>query len=183
MNREAKVSRKTKETQVDVSLLVDGSGRSTVKCEDQFLTHMLETLAKYASFDLKVSGKGDNEHHLIEDTAIALGAALREAVGEEPVERIASATVPMDDALTLVSLDIIDRPYADVDCPDALYLHFFRSLAMSSWMTLHVAVLRGLDEHHIIEASFKALGMALKQAVQRRESLLSTKDAVEIRRG
>jgi imidazoleglycerol-phosphate dehydratase len=183
MIREAKVSRKTKETDIAVDLYLDGMGRSTVEVDNQFLRHMLETLAKYSSFDLQLSGKGDNEHHLVEDVAIALGAALRQALRERPVERVASAMIPMDDALVTVALDIIDRPYADVDCPDPLYLHFFRSFAMSSGITLHIVVERGFDEHHIIEASFKAVGMALKRAVVLRADVLSTKDAVKFRRG
>ncbi len=183
MAREARISRKTKETSVSVDLRLDGSGKGTVSAEDQFLRHMLETLARYSSFDLTVDGQGDNEHHLVEDVAIALGTALRQAMGEVPVERIASAIVPMDDALVTVAVDIIDRPYVDADCPDPLWLHFFRSLAMSSGITLHIVVQRGMDEHHIIEASFKALGIALRRATAPRGDVLSTKDAVQYRRG
>ncbi len=182
MSRNAKVERKTKETRIQVSLELDGSGKSKAECDNQFLRHMLETFSKYSGFDLQFSGSGDNEHHLVEDSAIALGSAFRESLGTEPVARMASVTIPMDDALVLVSLDIIDRPFADIDCPDVLYLHFFRSFAMSSGITLHIVAFRGVDNHHIIEASFKALGLALKQAILPREELLSTKDAVEFRR-
>ncbi len=183
MSRKAKVERKTKETKIQVNLELDGTGSGEVECENQFLKHMLETLAKYSSFDLQFSGSGDNEHHLVEDSALALGSAFRESLGTEPVTRMSSVTVPMDDALVLVSVDIIERPFADIDCPDILYLHFFRSFAMSSGITLHIVAFRGIDNHHIIEASFKALGLALKQAIIPREELLSTKDAVEFRRG
>ncbi len=183
MSRKAKVERKTKETKIQVNLELDGTGSGEVECENQFLKHMLETLAKYSSFDLQFSGSGDNEHHLVEDSALALGSAFRESLGTEPVARMSSVTIPMDDALVLVSVDIIERPFADIDCPDVLYLHFFRSFAMSSGITLHIVAFRGIDNHHIIEASFKALGLALKQAIIPREELLSTKDAVEFRRG
>lgn len=181
--REAKLSRKTKETNISINLVLDGNGRATINVEEQFLKHMLDTLARYSHFDLTIDADGDNLHHLVEDVAIALGAAFRQALGEKPVERIASAMVPMDDALVTVALDIIDRPYIDADCPNPLYSHFFRSFAMSSGITLHIVVERGLDEHHVVEASFKALGMALKRAVVVRENVLSTKDAVKFRRG
>jgi imidazoleglycerol-phosphate dehydratase len=181
--REAKLSRKTKETSVSLSLNLDGTGRSKVTTDEQFLKHMLETLTRYASFDLTLEATGDNQHHLVEDVAIALGAAFRQALGDVPVDRIASAMVPMDDALVTVAVDIVDRPYCDADCPDALYAHFFRSFAMSSGITLHAIANRGLDDHHIIEATFKALGTALRKAIVPRENVLSTKDAVRFRSG
>jgi imidazoleglycerol-phosphate dehydratase len=181
--REAKLTRKTKETNIALDHCLDGNGKASVTVEEQFLRHMLETLTKYASFDLTLDASGDNQHHLVEDVAIALGTAFRQALGDRPVERIASAMVPMDDALVTVAVDIIDRPYCDADCPDMLYTHFFRSFAMSSGITLHVVVERGLDDHHVIEASFKALGMALRKAAVPRENVLSTKDAVKFRRG
>ena len=180
--RSSRLTRKTRETDIALQLMIDGTGHSEITTEEQFLRHMLETLTRYASFDLKLTASGDNTHHLIEDVAIALGTAYREALGDQPVERIASVMVPMDDALVTVSLDIIDRPYADVDCPDTLYTHFFRSFAMSSGITLHGIIHRGFDDHHIIEATFKALGMSLQQASALRADVLSTKDAVAIRR-
>jgi imidazoleglycerol-phosphate dehydratase len=181
--REAKLSRKTKETNISLRFTLDGSGSATINVEEQFLKHMLDTHARYAHFDLNLDAEGDNLHHLVEDVAIALGAAFRQALGDKPVERIASAMVPMDDALVTVAVDIIDRPYIDADCPDLLYAHFFRSFAMSSGITLHIVVERGLDDHHVVEASFKALGMALKKAIVPRENILSTKDTVKFRRG
>ena len=181
--REAKLSRKTKETDISLHLCIEGKGKGAVKLDDQFLRHMLETLTRYASFDLKLEATGDNPHHLIEDVAIALGAAFRQALGDVPVERIASAMVPMDDALVTAAVDLVDRPYCDTDCPDPLYSHFLRSFSMSSGITLHVIVHRGLDDHHVIEATFKALGSALKRAVVPREDVLSTKDAVRFRSG
>jgi imidazoleglycerol-phosphate dehydratase len=181
--REAKLTRKTKETNISLNLCLDGAGKASVTVDDQFLKHMLETLTKYAALDLTLDAEGDNQHHLVEDVAIALGTSFRQALGDRPVERIASALVPMDDALVTVAVDIIDRPYVDADCPDPLYSHFFRSFAMSSGITLHIIIERGLDDHHVVEASFKALGMALRRAVVPRENVLSTKDAVKFRRG
>ena len=183
MVRAAKVDRSTKETKIDLSIMIDGSGSSRIAVDDQFLRHMLETFSRYSSFDMSVKATGDNEHHLIEDVAISLGAAFNEAMGKQPVERIGSAIVPMDDALVSVVVDIIDRPFCDADCPDPLYAHFFRSFAMSSGITLHIVVERGWDEHHVIEASFKALGLALKRSVVPRNTVLSTKDTVKTRRG
>ena len=159
-----------------MSLDVDGTGEFRVECGIQFLKHMTETLARYASFDLTMAAEGDNDHHVIEDCAITVGKALREALGDGPIERMATAVVPMDDALVMASLDLVDRPYAEVSLPDPLYTHYMRSLAMSAGMTLHIVVIRGFDEHHIVEAAFKAVGKALSQAVRPRGSELSTKD-------
>ena len=174
--RKSDIERSTRETKISVSLDVDGSGRFQVDSGIQFLKHMTETLARYASFDLTMKADGDNDHHIIEDCAITLGKALREAIGDQPIERMATAVVPMDDALVMASLDLVDRPYADVDLPDPLYTHFMRSFAMSAGMTLHIVVIRGFDDHHIVEASFKAVGKALSQAVRPRSVELSTKD-------
>jgi imidazoleglycerol-phosphate dehydratase len=182
MSRSALLERKTKETDIEVSLELDGNGKAQLELEDQFLTHMLESLSKYSSFDIKLKATGDNEHHLIEDVAIVLGMALNEALGDKPIERIASSTVPMDDALVTVAIDLIDRPYVDIDCPDPLYHHFLRSFAMSSGMTLHVVAIRGFDPHHVVEASIKALGLALKSAVRPRSTLLSTKSKPKVRK-
>jgi imidazoleglycerol-phosphate dehydratase len=182
MNRVAIIERETKETKIEVRVDLDGSGEADISCEDQFLRHMLESLAKYSSFDLSVKASGDNDHHILEDVSIVLGMAVREAMGDQPVERIASSLVPMDDALVLVALDLIDRPYVDVECPDPMYHHFLRSLAMSSGMTLHVKVLRGFDEHHVVEATVKALGRALMKGMARRERMLSTKSKPKVRR-
>ncbi|MDD1771229.1 MAG: imidazoleglycerol-phosphate dehydratase [Methanomassiliicoccales archaeon] len=180
--RTAKLERRTKETEIQCKLELDGSGKANVDVPDQFLRHMVESLAKYSSFDIDLKAKGDNEHHLIEDVAIVLGSALKEAIASRPIERISSATVPMDDALVTVALDLIDRPYVDIDCPDALYLHFLRSFAMSSGMTLHVLVVRGFDDHHVVEATVKALGLALSKAVTPRKALLSTKNQPKVRK-
>ena len=173
------MERMTKETQISVTLNVDGSGTYDVESDDQFLKHMTETLSRYSGMDITLRAKGDNDHHLIEDVAITLGKAFVKALDGKPIERMATSTVVMDDAMVMTSLDIVDRPYCDADCPDPLYEHFFRSFAMSAGITLHILVIRGFDEHHIIEASFKSMGKALAQAVKPRATELSNKGTVK----
>ena len=146
--RTSSIERSTRETRISVDLDIDGTGKFDVTCEIQFLKHMTETLARYAGFDLVLSAEGDNDHHIIEDTAITLGKAIRQAMGDEPIERMATAVIPMDDALVMASLDLVDRPYADIDCPDPLYTHFMRSLAMSAGM--HRAEHEGPRDHSVI---------------------------------
>ena len=175
------MERKTRETEISVELNLDGKGKFDVECDIQFLRHMVETLSRYSGMDIKLRASGDNEHHIIEDVAITLGKAFADALDDKPIERMATRTVVMDDALVMTSLDIVDRPYAEVDCPDQLYHHFFRSFAMSAGLTLHIMVIRGYDDHHIIEAGFKSMGIALKEALRRRDSELSTKDKVEVK--
>ncbi|UCE80375.1 MAG: imidazoleglycerol-phosphate dehydratase [Methanobacteriota archaeon] len=176
--RKSKITRETRETKVEVVLNVDGVGKVECDISDEFLRHMVETLARYSSVDLTISAKGDIDHHLIEDVAITLGRAYREAIGESPIRRIASALVPMDEALVQVTVDLIDRPFVHLELPDEMYTHFVRSLAMELRATVHTVVLRGKDEHHIVEATFKALGKALGEAMSRAGSTLSTKASV-----
>ncbi len=177
-SRTAKMERKTRETQISVELDIDGTGRYDVECDNQFLKHMIETFSRYSGMDISMKAAGDNEHHLIEDVGITLGKTFAKALDDKPIERMATSTVVMDDAMMMTSLDIVDRPYCEVDCPDMLYQHFMRSFAMSACITLHIVQIRGYDEHHIIEASFKSMGKALKDAVRYRDSELSTKDRV-----
>ncbi len=177
--RKASISRETKETTIHLKLSLDGSGKSRCELTDEFLTHMVETLARYSGVDLEISARGDIEHHLIEDVAITLGKAFREALGQRPVKRIASATVPMDEALVQVSVDLVERPYVHLELPDLMYEHFLRSFAMDLRATMHTVVLRGRDSHHIVEATFKALGLALKEAMTPTRSEMSTKSRVE----
>ena len=178
-SRTAKMERKTRETDISISLNVDGTGKYEVECDNQFLKHMIETFSRYSSMDITMKASGDNEHHLIEDVGITLGKTFAKALDGNPIERMATSTVVMDDALVMTSLDIVDRPYCETDCPDPLYQHFMRSFAMSAGITLHIVQIRGFDEHHIIEASFKSMGMAIKQAVRPRSAELSTKDRVQ----
>ncbi|AIZ56138.1 imidazoleglycerol-phosphate dehydratase [Candidatus Methanoplasma termitum] len=179
--RAAELERSTRETNVSIKLNIDGAGKFDVKCDVSFLKHMIETFARYGSFDITMKATGDDDHHLIEDVAITLGNVFRKALDDRSIERISTVTIPMDDALVTVSVDIIDRSFADIDCPDQLYHHFLRSFAMSAGITLHVVKIRGFDEHHIIEASFKALGTALRYAVYPRKTELSTKDRPKVK--
>jgi imidazoleglycerol-phosphate dehydratase len=117
----------------------------------------------------------------VEDVAIVLGRAVREALGDGPIMRIASATVPMDEALVQVTVDLIDRPFVHLDVPDQMYEHFVRSFAMELRATVHTVVLRGKDQHHIVEATFKALGLALKDAMTSSATTMSTKSSVKWR--
>ena len=178
-SRTAKMERKTRETDISISLNVDGTGKYEVECDNQFLKHMIETFSRYSSMDITMKASGDNEHHLIEDVGITLGKTFAKALDGNPIERMATSTVVMDDALVMTSLDIVDRPYCETDCPDPLYQHFMMSFAMSAGITLHIVQIRGFDVHHIIEASFKSMGMAIKQAVRPRSAELSTKDRVQ----
>jgi len=179
--RSARVERETRETRVIAELDLDGSGNSRCEIPDDFLRHMVETLARYSGVDLKISARGDIAHHLIEDVAITLGRAYREALGEAPVKRIANATVPMDEALAQASIDLIDRPYVHLEVPDQMYEHFLRSFAMELRATLHTMMLRGKDPHHITEATFKAVGLALKDAMAPASGTVSTKSNVRWR--
>lgn len=178
--RTSEIHRKTRETDISVSLSIDGSGSYDVRCDDQFLRHMTETLARYSGMDISMDATGDNPHHLVEDAAITVGKALAQALDGRPLERMGTAVVAMDDALVMTSLDIVDRPYCEADCPDPLYAHWFRSFAMAAGITLHIVAIRGFDDHHIIEASFKSLGKALEKALRVRGRELSTKDSVEV---
>jgi len=177
--RAAKVSRETKETRVIAELKLDGSGASRCEIPDDFLRHMVETLAKYSGVELRISARGDIAHHLIEDVAITLGRAYRQALGDGPIRRIANATVPMDEALAQASIDLIDRPYVHLEVPDQMYEHFLRSFAMELRATLHTIILRGKDPHHMTEATFKAVGLALRDAMTPTGTVMSTKSSVK----
>jgi len=180
-DRVAQLMRETRETRIEVKIKIDGSGSCKCDIPDEFLRHMVETLGKYSASDIEMSARGDIKHHLVEDVAISLGRAYREALGSVPIKRIASATVPMDEALVQVSVDLIDRPFVHLELPDKMYEHFLRSFAMELRATIHSVLVRGKDEHHIVEATFKALGLALKEAMLISESVMSTKSAVKWR--
>ncbi|MBI4432446.1 MAG: imidazoleglycerol-phosphate dehydratase HisB [Candidatus Omnitrophica bacterium] len=191
MKRKARIARKTKETDIRLTLTVDGEGRSRVRTGIRFLDHMLETLAKHGFFDIDLTAKGDldvDTHHTNEDVGIALGEAFKKALGDKKgIRRFADFRAPLDEALTgvRVSLDLsgrgschihthaktrwIDHPALrarknekDYTLADAK--HFFESLAAHMGMTLHVDFLSGEQPHHVIEASFKALAKALDSA-------------------
>jgi imidazoleglycerol-phosphate dehydratase len=177
--------RSTKETHIDVSLGVDGAGEVSVSTGLPFFDHMVSQLGKHAGFDLTVHADGDldvDAHHTVEDTGILLGEALREGLGDKAgVRRFASIDVPLDEALVSVAVDLSGRPYLfyDVD-PGAggdahpigsppfdpqLAEEFWRAFVTSAAITLHVRMLSGRNAHHILEASFKAVGRALRDAV------------------
>lgn len=181
MGRTAVIERKTKETDISIALDLDAP-EYDVKCDVAFLRHMVETLSRYSGIGISLKATGDDDHHLIEDVGIALGSALKSALGDDPICRMSTRTVVMDDAMVMTSIDIIDRPYAEIECPDPLYVHFLRSFAMSSGMTLHTITFRGFDDHHIIEATFKSLGLCLKDAIRPRNDELSTKGSVNNRK-
>jgi len=173
------ISRVTKETEISLKLDLSGSGQTDISTEHFFLKHMLESLATHGRFDLTLTASGDDEHHLIEDVGIALGQAIRQGVPNLNIVRIAHSVVPMDDALVLVAVDLVDRPYAEIQLPDPMYTHMIRSMALEGRFTLHARVLSGHDTHHIVEAAFKALGRALRAAVEPADTVSSTKGRVE----
>ena len=175
--RKVKVERKTKEVNITVELDVDGKGTADVKTGIKFLDHLLVSLAKHGLFDLKVKATGDLKHHISEDVALVLGEALREAVGNgQGIKRFGSAYVPMDESLARATVDLGGRAYIirdlelmqpqieDLETEDIE--HFFDSIAQASKANLHLTVLYGSNEHHKIEATIKALALALRQALE-----------------
>jgi len=179
--RSATVRRRTSETDVEVRLDLDGAGRTDVGTGIGFFDHMLELLGRHAGFDLTVRAEGDlevDQHHTVEDVGLALGAALRQALGEKRgIRRYGFFLLPMDEALAQIALDLSGRPYLVYDLElsgvqiggfDAdLTGHFLRSLATEAGMTLHVRLLAGTDPHHVVEAVFKGLARALAVACER----------------
>jgi len=178
MKREGSVSRKTRETDIQVNLALDGCGKTKVKTGIGFLDHMLTTLASHSRMDLEITAQGDlhiDDHHTVEDVGICLGQALYKALGDKSgIQRFGWALCPMDEALTRVALDLSGRTTFVFFCKeDALYnlrgdslLEFFKSLSRECPMTLHLDVLRGENKHHVLESLFKSLAKALQQAVQ-----------------
>jgi len=190
--RVAKIERKTKETAIKLELNLDGSGKTNIKSGIGFLDHMLDLLAFHGMFDLKLKCDGDLEidtHHTTEDIALVLGCALAEAVGEKKgIFRYGHSYVPMDEALIRAALDLSGRPefvfHGEFTQPTIGYLdtqmitHFFKSLAVSARMTLHLSILYGINDHHKCEGMFKSVGRALQAAVEldpRRKDVVSTK--------
>jgi imidazoleglycerol-phosphate dehydratase len=172
------VVRESKETQIRIAVTA-GTGTARVETGDAFLDHMLVAFARYAGVDLDVQATGDLRHHLIEDVAITLGQAIA-AFAPAGCARYGERTVPMDDALVQVVLDLGGRPYYRGPLPSPLYDHFLRSFADNAKTTLHVRVLRGKDKHHIVEAAIKGLGFALREALAESGAVFSTKGAVRL---
>ena len=180
MSRTATIERVTKETQVSLTLEVDGTGQSTVSTGVGFFDHMLEQIARHGLFDLTVRCAGDlhiDEHHTVEDVAICFGEALRQALGDRAgIVRTAHAFVPMDEALCFAAVDISGRPFAVVEADfdgervgglaTDLVWHIFQSIAMHASITVHVRVHYGRNDHHKVEGMFKAFGRALDAATR-----------------
>jgi imidazoleglycerol-phosphate dehydratase len=173
-----RLTRESKETNIRLSVDRAG-GEIQVQTDDQFLTHMVETLARYAGLGLKLQATGDLRHHLVEDVGICLGAALREET-PDTANRYGWATVPMDEALAQAALDVGGRPYYVGPLPSRLYEHFLQSLAVNMGATLHIRMIRGRDRHHMVEAAVKAFGLALRQALQKGDAVFSTKGPVSL---
>ena len=177
--RKGQVHRKTKETDIQLTLQLDGQGSSAIQTGVSFMDHMLTLFSVHGFFDLEIEGVGDievDDHHTVEDLGICLGQALQEALGDlSGICRYGQSIIPMDEALAQVVVDISNRPYLHYEAPikdqkvgtfdTALAKEFLRALALHGGLTLHVIVLHGENAHHIIEAVFKALGRALGQAV------------------
>lgn len=174
----SKVERTTRETTVRAEAAI-GTGTAEVDTSVPFLDHMLTALARYSGLDLVVHARGDLRHHIIEDVALTLGAAVARAI-PATAARYGDRTVPMDEALVQAVLDVGGRPYYEGPIPSALYEHFFRSFCDAGAFTLHLIVLRGTDRHHVVEAAFKAAGFALRQAVVEQGAVFSTKGAVTL---
>ena len=173
------VRRETRETTVVVRLAADAS-QSAISTTIPFLDHMLTTLGRYAGVGLSVDARGDLRHHIIEDTAITLGAAVRAFI-EPSAARYGDRTIPMDDALVQCALDAGGRPFYRGPLPSRMYDHWMRSFADNSAFTLHLRVLRGTDPHHVIEAAFKALGLVLRDAMATNGgAVFSTKGSVRL---
>jgi imidazoleglycerol-phosphate dehydratase len=175
--RTSVVRRETRETDISVELNVDGSGKWDIKTGITMFDHLLAQLTRHGVFDIKISATGDDQHHLVEDVAICLGKAFGEALGDKRgIVRMADSTVPMDDALAMLVVDISGRGYAVLELPFSgndmvgfssdLIRHFLESFAAEARLNLHARVLYGINDHHKAEALFKALGRALDAATR-----------------
>ena len=180
MKRKAKITRKTKETSINVDLNIDGKGKYKVDTGIGFLNHMLEQLSKHSSMDMNIKAKGDTHidlHHTTEDTGIAIGECLKKAskkfVG---IKRYAHAMIPMDETLTRVAVDVSNRPYliwkVDLkverlgEMDTELFKEWFQAFGQAAGLTLHVECLYGVNNHHKVESCFKGLARALRQAIE-----------------
>ena len=195
MERKATVSRKTKETDISVTLNLDGCGKGNIKTGIGFFDHMLEGFARHGFFDLTISVNGDLQvdgHHSVEDAGIVLGTAIKEALGDKTgIRRYGSSILPMDDALALCAVDLCGRPYFDFECgfttekvgdlDTELVREFFYAISYSAGMNLHIRMISGINNHHMIEAIFKAFSRALDEATgkdPRITDVLSTKGSL-----
>jgi len=177
LNRKGRVTRKSRETQLSARVDLEGRGRAEVSTGLAFVDHMLEQVARYGGFDLRMRGAGDvdvDPHHLVEDAGIVLGQALSQALGDrDGIARFASAYAPLDESLARVVIDLGQRPYLSYNVPvrgrigtleSEVLEEFWRALSIHLGATIHVDLIRGRNRHHIVEATFKALGLALHDA-------------------
>ncbi len=195
MSRSASIERNTKETQIKLSINLDGTGKSELNTPIPFLNHMLEQISRHGLIDMSIDAKGDidiDDHHTVEDIGICLGEVLREAIGDKKgIVRYGHAYVPLDEALSRVVLDLSGRPDLEyhVNFPKAmigsfdvdLFKEFFQAVVNHSRMSLHIDNLRGINNHHIAETVFKAFGRALRMAVEndpRQQGIPSTKGSL-----
>ena len=180
MPRKAKITRKTKETTINVAMNIDGSGKYKIESGIGFLNHMLEQLSKHSLIDLKITAKGDTHidlHHTTEDTGIAIGECIKKALGSaKGIKRYSHAFIPMDETLTRVTMDISNRPYliwkvklkveklGEMDTE--LFKEWFQAFSQAAGITLHVENIYGDNSHHIIESCFKGLARSLRNAIE-----------------
>lgn len=195
MKRNSIVMRKTKETDISITLNLDGDGSGNIETGIGFFDHMLEGFSRHGFFNLDVKVTGDlhvDGHHSVEDTGIVLGTAIKEALGDKAgIRRYGSVILPMDDALALCAIDLCGRPYFAFDCEfttekvgdldTELVREFFYAVSYSAGMNLHIKMLSGMNNHHMIEAIFKAFAKALDEATRKDERIkdvLSTKGSL-----
>lgn len=195
MNRVGTYSRKTNETQIDITFNIDGKGKANIDTGIGFFVHMLNNFARHGLFDLDVKVKGDlfvDCHHTIEDTGIALGIAIKQALGDKKsIKRYGSVILPMDESLVLCSLDLSGRPYLNFDAEftvdkvgefdTEMVKEFFHAIAYAVGMNLHIKMLESGNNHHMIEGIFKAFSKSLDNATmidERIEDVLSTKGSL-----
>ena len=193
--RKASVKRETNETDISMDFAIDGSGKAEISTGIGFFDHMLNSFTRHGLFDMKLSVKGDlyvDTHHSIEDTGIVLGQAIKEAIGDKKsIKRYGSVILPMDEALVLCSLDLSGRPYLVCDAEfttdrvgyfdTEMVKEFFHAISYSAGMNLHIKVLSGSNNHHIIEGIFKAFAKALDEATitdPRIKDIMSTKGSL-----
>lgn len=174
----ALIERVTRETNIWLELQ-PGNGKSEVTTGVPFLDHMLITFARYSGLDMTLRAAGDLKHHTIEDVAIALGTGIANVI-PATAARYGNRVIPMDDAVVQVCVDLGGRPFYKGPLPSKLYDHWMRSFADNAKATVHVMVLRGTDRHHIVEAAFKALGLAVRDALQDAGAVFSTKGSVKL---
>ncbi len=190
--RTSTLERKTSETEITTIVNLDGSGKSNVRTGIKYLDHMLTSLSTHSLIDIDLQAKGDLIHHIAEDVALCLGKCIGDALGDRSgIMRFGSMSIPMDDALAFASVDLVKRPYAVIDLQMSEQniedmatedvLHFFQSLATSLPANIHLRVVYGENQHHKVEALFKALAVSLRQAIAndpRRDNLPTSKGMI-----